>query len=459
MSVWQIVGVLAVFAGCEPVDAQGESGLVVRTVRFYRADRTLVNGFVRVPHAFLEPVSRQDGEFAWFRVDVALTDAGGEVTRESWTRRVAWAAARMHGASSVETMTFELGAGEYGLVVTVTDSVTGRAATVETRVAAYDAAPTVSDLLLAERIRPAGGSDTIPKVGEVRKGGLLVAAGPALVLRPNAAKLYVYGEAYRAQPDTVAWHLEVVSSNGDVVVATAPVATAVEAGGGALTGGLDLAGLPAGAYTLRAVVVEGPDTATSAATFEMGGLELERRVAQATRELQAPGDLFDRATEAGLDSLFAPLFLLPDAGDLKLYEGMTSEGKRRFLRAFWARRDETPTTPRNEVMTGFYARIADANRRFAEGGAGSIPGWRTDRGRIFIVHGEPDQVLRRPSTATAAPWEAWKYLKERPLKYVFLDETRLGHYTLVYSDDRRERSYPNWDAVLGGESVQEIERF
>lgn len=460
MSVWQIAGAWAVLAGLDPVAAQAGGGLVVQVARFYRGDRTLVHGFVRVPHASLEPVSRQDDASAWYRVDVVLTDASGTVlTRESWTRRVDWAAARMQGASSVETLTFVVGAGAFGLTVTVTDSASGRAVSGETRISAYDAAPAVSDLLLADRIRPATGSDTVPEVGEVRKGGLLVAAGPDPVLRPNAAKLYVYGEAYRDRPDTVAWHLEVVGPDGKVVVATAPSRAAVEAGGGVITGGLDLAGLPPASYALRAVVVFGADTATSAADFEMGGLELERRVAQASQELGASVDAFDRASEAGLDSLFAPLFYLPDAADLRLYEGLTSDGKRRFLRAFWARRDPTPATPRNEAMEDFYARIAEANRRFAEGGAGSIPGWRTDRGRIYIVHGEPDQVLRRPFGATTPPWEAWKYLKERALKYVFLDETRLGHYALVFSDDRRERSYPNWDSVLGEEAVKEITQF
>ena len=56
----------------------------------------------------------------------------------------------------------------------------------------------------------------------------------------------------------------------------------------------------------------------------------------------------------------------------------------RNLREFWRQRDPTPGTPDNELQQSFYQRLAEANRRFREGGAAEIPGWRTDRGKILI---------------------------------------------------------------------------
>lgn len=66
----------------------------------------------------------------------------------------------------------------------------------------------------------------------------------------------------------------------------------------------------------------------------------------------------------------------------------TDEDRRAFIDRFWARRDPTPETERNEYKEQFYGRFEYANQNFREG----IPGWRTDRGRIHILHGPPDQV-------------------------------------------------------------------
>jgi hypothetical protein len=268
-----LVALLAVGGAQAPGSSSAANGdaLTVRAVRFYRGGRTLVDGFIRVPHAALDPVSLQGGGFAAFRIDVEVADAAGAIlTRESWTRQVDWAATRIPGASTLEVLSLALGSGEYGVRVTLTDSASGRRLATETLLTAYDAPPGVSDLLLAERIRGGAGEAAPAQAGEMRKGDLFVMATPDLVLRPSAATLYVYGEAYRERPDTVAWHLVVIGPDGRVLASTPPQQTAVAAGGGVLTGGLDLAGLPPGTYTLRAVVGEGADPTSRGATFTMG---------------------------------------------------------------------------------------------------------------------------------------------------------------------------------------------
>ena len=164
-------------------------------------------------------------------------------------------------------------------------------------------------------------------------------------------------------------------------------------------------------------------------------------------------------SEAKLDTLFTPLFYLAPTSELSVYRGLSLEGKRRFLRTFWRQRDPTPGTPGNELQDGFYQRLAEANRRFREGGAAEVPGWRTDRGRIFIVNGEPDEIMRRPVNGPSNPWEAWKYTRPRPRKYVFYDQTRLANYQLIYTDDRKEKGMPGWERMVGQEAVQDIARF
>jgi GWxTD domain-containing protein len=66
----------------------------------------------------------------------------------------------------------------------------------------------------------------------------------------------------------------------------------------------------------------------------------------------------------------------------------TNEEREQFIEAFWQRRDPTPDTVENEFKEEHYRRIAYANERFSSG----IPGWRTDRGRIYIMWGPPDSI-------------------------------------------------------------------
>src|SRR5579862_518430 len=74
----------------------------------------------------------------------------------------------------------------------------------------------------------------------------------------------------------------------------------------------------------------------------------------------------------------------------------TDEEREQFVEQFWLRRDPTPDTIENEYKEEHYRRIAYANERYASG----IPGWKTDRGRIYIMYGPADEVESHPSGGT-----------------------------------------------------------
>src|SRR5204863_9772888 len=180
----------------------------------------------------------------------------------------------------------------------------------------------------------------------------------------------------------------VKSPYGRVLFSAPPQATSVSGSGGVAANVLDLSGLPPGAYRL-AVEVRYPDTtATREGGFDVAGFA----VAAAARGAGPADTAFGALGEAELDSLYHPLVHIMEDAERGVYEGLSLEGKRNYLRTFWQRRDPTPGTPENEVETAYYAKIAEANKRFREGGAASVPGWRTDRGRILIRYGEPDEV-------------------------------------------------------------------
>jgi GWxTD domain-containing protein len=112
----------------------------------------------------------------------------------------------------------------------------------------------------------------------------------------------------------------------------------------------------------------------------------------------------------------------------------TDRERELFIEAFWKQRDPTPGTPENEFMTEHFRRIAYANRSL--GRDTSRPGWKTDRGRIYIILGEPQDIERYEGRSSTYDTEVWFYqgkteLGLPPAFYVvFFKERGSGEYRL-----------------------------
>jgi len=85
----------------------------------------------------------------------------------------------------------------------------------------------------------------------------------------------------------------------------------------------------------------------------------------------------------------------------------TNAERENFIEQFWQRRDPTPGTPANEYKEEHYRRIAYANEHFIEGVP--VPGWKTDRGRIYIQYGPADEVTTIRPRDGGAGAEVWHY--------------------------------------------------
>jgi len=421
--------------------------LELASVRFYRASgtQTLVDAFCQVPFSLLDPITQGSSGIAAYRFAVTVRDtAGTDLLAQSWSQTVPTRALASARGSAVEHFSFAARPGTYTVDVTVTDSATGRVTRQRAEIQAYGTAPGGSDLLLATGMRPAEGANATPAPGEIQKGAVLLQASGRPVLTPQQAQLGYYLELYPQRPETVTVVVRVRTTQGSQVIATPGQRIPLAAGGGVTRGMVDLAGLPPADYRLE-VVAAGTDSVVRSAMFRMAGFETEAAIADAT----PAEDVFAGQPEGRLDTLYLPLVYLMTADEQGSYPSLTLEGKRRWLRQFWAKRDPSAATPRNEAREDFYARIAEANRRFREGGSAQIPGWRTDRGRIYIKYGAPDEILSRPQAGDTRPYEVWKFSRGRALKYVFLDQTLFGNYVLIWTSDRREPSRPNWQELLG----------
>jgi len=428
-------------------------------VRFYRATgaQTLVDVFCRIPLAGLKALPGGGG--AAYRVAVSVRDSAAlELMRRSWSERVDTSLIGVGGASSGEHLQFVAQAGRYAVEVAVTDSASGKVRKQETVVDAYAQPPHASDLLLARGLRVVG-ADTTTHDGEIRKGSLFVETSGRPVATPDLSRVGYYLELYASRAETASVSARVLSAAGKQFAATSPQRVAVPAGGGGTSGLLDLSGLPPGDYRLQLAIATPDSQMVREAWFGMAGFSKQPAPSPEADATGAANDSLASLSEAQLDSMYAPLLYLMDPDEKGVYPGLTPDGKRTFLRQFWQKRDPTPGTARNEFEELFYKTVATANARFREGGAAAVPGWRTDRGRVFIRYGEPDEVLNRAQAGSTKPYEVWKYTKVKSRRFVFLDQTLLGNYELIWTDERHEPSRPDWQELLGPEAVADAMRF
>lgn len=462
---WVALAAVAVLAQAEQRPVAPEANLVLRAVRSYRAEqkRTDVTAFLQVPYMFLQPTKDSGGALS-YRVTVKVTDSTGlMLLQQSWENH-APEAMRQPQAVGVETVRFSLAPGRYRLQVAVKDSVSGQTVDRAVDIVGFDSTPPASDLLLSPSIRPVTGTDTVPLAAELRWGRMLVTAAARLQLTPLRATVYYLLEAYSGPEASGTLALQVADSTGKAVTTTPPTKLQVPPGGGVLKGQLDLSGLPAGSYVMKAELELGGQKVERSAEFSMAALDQTLQSDVARREAARVTDAgyFEQMNNAELDAAKEPLELIAKSGELSAYtKDLSVRGKRRFLAAFWQQRDPTPGTDANETRQQFYDAIAFADRGYGEHGRAARPGWKTDRGRVFVRNGKPDEVLTRPQAGRSPPYEVWHYTTGKNRYYVFVDQAGgLGNYRLITSNDVREQTLPNWQELLHkADAIADISRF
>jgi len=144
-------------------------------------------------------------------------------------------------------------------------------------------------------------------------------------------------------------------------------------------------------------------------------------------------------------------YIITDAERSAFKKLVTDEEREQFIEGFWRRRDPDPDTDENEYKEEYYERIAYANEHYASG----IPGWKTDRGRIYITFGKPDSVESHPTggiydrpsyhgggSTSTYPFETWfyRYIEGvgSGIEIEFVDPTGTGEYRIARSPDEKD---------------------
>lgn len=296
---------------------------------------------------------------------------------------------------------------------------------------------TISDITIGSQIIKAKADN------EFTKYGYDVVPNAQRTFTAAAPMMYYFLEAYGLSGSgNYNVHAQVLSLNGKVVQ-DFPLRTKNMPGTSVVEwGGVNTAGLGSGIYKMSVDITDDvtQKTANQKRTFYI------LRDAGAKQDEASDKQGYAGLSASQIDDIFKVVSIIMDKNEKRLYSKSDDVGKRNILTSFWDRNDPDPDTAVNEFKQEFYKRVQMANRDF---GSESEDGWSTDRGRILIKYGRPNNIERQQSSLGQRPWVSWQYYEiEGGVQFIFVDRTGYGNYQLVHSDARDEVQDPDWERFL-----------
>ena len=130
---------------------------------------------------------------------------------------------------------------------------------------------------------------------------------------------------------------------------------------------------------------------------------------------------------------------------LEFFESLNNTGKAGYVIQYWKNLDPDPATMENEYLETIQKRFSYASKNF---GWGKNPGWKTERARILIKYGMPDEIEQHYSESNTNPYEIWMYRFEKKYAFIFGDLQGNGRFVLLHSDKEGEVFNQSWTEYL-----------
>ncbi|MFH0990729.1 MAG: GWxTD domain-containing protein [bacterium] len=300
----------------------------------------------------------------------------------------------------------------------------------------------ISDLELSSSIQASENKEDV-----FYKNSYRVLDNPSMVFGAmNSPAAFVYSELYNLSPEAV-YHqkLSVLDRNGKMIKEQ----TRTRKFGTRNTVdvlAINVSDIPSAPYRMHYALSDtmGKPIAHSERLFFAynPGLEQKKGFSAGTRLAEFAG-----LSEEELNLEYRQIGYLLSKDDKKKYESLTSaEGHREYLAQLWNEIENGNRGTAPITRATYFQRIQLANDRFRVMGK---EGWRTDRGRVFLLFGQPDEIEHFPSTGGNKPHEVWHYRSlENGVYFVFIDLRNFGDYILMHSTKRGEQQDEQWQQYL-----------
>ena len=381
-------------------------------------------------------ISNENKKLNVFNVDAEIKDNSGNlVSEKKWTTEASIRkdSISFNDLAIIDQWGEELSPGSYYVTVMISDSNSSK----------EDKA--IFDLSVNEPNNKSFSSSQIEFVSrfnndisnkEFVKGNHSIFPNPSRrygILNPL---LYVYYELYNI-PDTGKGELKITYSisNSDkkVVKALPSMEIKKTSANTSLLHGINVAALPSGVYNFRTVVVDSLSNQRISFSRQFEVIQLDY--------------LKNKSALSYADAETASHYLkyITTPQQYNLYESLNLSGKAQYLINFWKDKDPSPGSSKNEYLENIQKRYAYVNEHF---GWGKTEGWNTDRGRIFIKYGVPDEINRHYSEPNVHPYEIWYYHQKKNYEFDFGDLTDDGRFSLLNSTKEDETQNSNWKELI-----------
>jgi GWxTD domain-containing protein len=289
------------------------------------------------------------------------------------------------------------------------------------------------------------------------KNTLRVLPNPARVFVPAKPFLYFYVELYNLQSGiegsefTLAYH--VLDGDNNVVDEVKPMRrrrannteTRVE------WGALKVGRLITGSYTLHIALMAKDQAVTSKDirffVYNEERMQAQTPVAEVDTDKLFITSEFASMQEYTLDDVFEKARYITDSKDRRTFKKLKDiDEKRRWLFDFWDRKNPVEGISPLVFYREYMRRIRYADEEFA---GFNLDGWKSDRGRVYIMYGDPSYRHRFPNQSNMRPYEEWHYDNlQGGVMFIFGDLNQTKEYRLIHSDMRGEITNNNWVEIL-----------
>ena len=388
----------------------------------------------QIPYRSLTFLAQHGGFFAELSISVNISNADSVIFSQDYMdnvgirNRVDAGSARK---SYLNRLSYALPVGEHRLSFNVVDRNSNRTFSRTIDLTALPQTALLSDLELSSQVQ----ADTTQYLNQFRRNGKLYKSEPSGLF--NVAEtdfLHLYFEVYSKPDDrTETAFLTMDVERGDSLVVDLFRDMNLGSDLEGITLRIPLSDLPAGAYS-------------GTLTLMLGEREEQRQ--------------FQFAIQEEVDTYN---FLMPDPEEevrlIRYFIGnrvpsdwatLSITAKRNFINSFWAEQASQMQTTVTDAIDQIRQRVEYSNTRFSH----FQPGWRTDRGRIYIRNGAPDEIENGESSDETRfvrkDYQIWKYRSRPNAVYLFVDLQMSGNFRIMYvNNDQMESTNPSWLDYLG----------
>jgi len=399
------------------------------------------------------------GYNAWVDVYIEIISETGELIDSSSWRMTNWTAtiaeSKIPNYLINDIITAKLKPGKYSFTIKIADvysEVSGEKK-IEFSVPSYSY--TELELSQLELIYSISNPDT----GPFNKAGKKLIPNTRAIYSHDDNIVYFYAEAYNfdSTRSTYTIDIRIYDGNGNLYKNIPSETQPISSKSAVILNGFNIASFKVGMYKLAVGIHSSGKSVIREKYFEITPGQLEWEIAREKQELVDFPEADKITSDDEAKNFRNQILYLATRDELKQYDKLPLNGKSEFAKAFWKRRDPTPETAINEYKIKHYARFRFANEAYSTFKAADDSkknGWRSDRGRVYIVYGEPSDEENNPSSLEAKPWLQWNYDNiEGGIYFVFIDETGFGNYRLVHSSAQSEPKDYNWEERLIPSSI------